>query len=158
VANASWAWGSLGHIASGVDGAFPTDDPADLLIDLIYALPAGYRRNAVFAMNSTVAGVVRKWKDLEGRYLWTEAAAGQPARLFGYPVAILEEMPGIESGETPIAFGDFRAGYTVVERPDLRLLRDPFSAKPHVLFYATKRVGGDVTDFAAIKLLKLSAA
>jgi len=79
-------------------------------------------------MNSKTAGAVRKMKDADGRFLWSDA----------------------------IAFGDFAAGYTVAERPDLRILRDPFSAKPHVLFYATKRVGGDVSDFAAIKLLKFS--
>jgi HK97 family phage major capsid protein len=83
-------------------------------------------------------------------------AAGEPARLMGYPVLIGEDMPDIASGTTAIAFGDFTKGYTVAERPDLRILRDPFSAKPHVLFYATKRVGGDVSDFAAIKLLKFA--
>ena len=72
----------------------------------------------------------------------------------GYPVLICEDMPEIAVDSFSIAFGDFGAGYTIAERPDLRILRDPFSAKPHVLFYATKRVGGDVSDFAAIKLLK----
>ena len=85
-------------------------------------------------------------------------AAAEPARLLGYPVLIAEDMPDIGAGEYPIAFGDFGAGYTIAERPDLRILRDPFSAKPHVLFYATKRVGGDVSDFAAIKLLKFSVS
>jgi HK97 family phage major capsid protein len=74
----------------------------------------------------------------------------------GYPVLIAEDMPDIAAGAYAIAFGDFRAGYTIAERPDLRVLRDPFSAKPHVLFYATKRVGGDVSDFKAIKLLKFA--
>ena len=85
-------------------------------------------------------------------------AAGEPARLMGYPVLICEDMPDIAAGAKAIAFGDFGAGYTIAERPDLRVLRDPFSAKPHVLFYATKRVGGDVTDFSAIKLLQFSAS
>ena len=80
--------------------------------------------------------------------------AGEPARLLGSPVLIAEDMPDIASDATAIAFGDFGTGYTVAERPDLRVLRDPFSAKPHVLFYATKRVGGAVSDFGAIKLLK----
>jgi HK97 family phage major capsid protein len=98
-------------------------------------------------------------KDADGRFLWSDGlAVDQPARLVGYPVLILEDMPDIASDATPIAFGDFAAGYTIAERPDTRILRDPFSAKPHVLFYASKRVGGDVSDFAAIKLLKLSAA
>ena len=76
----------------------------------------------------------------------------------GYPVLICEDMPDVAANAYPVAFGDFRAGYTIAERPDLRILRDPFSAKPHVLFYATKRVGGAVTDFAAIKLLKIAVS
>ncbi|SMO97124.1 phage major capsid protein, HK97 family [Thalassovita litoralis] len=110
-------------------------------------------------MNSKTAGAVRKLKDGDGRFLWSDGlAAGEPARLMGYRVLIAEDMPDIASGADAIAFGDFGAGYTVAERPDLRILRDPFSAKPHVLFYATKRVGGDVSDFAAIKLLRFAIA
>jgi HK97 family phage major capsid protein len=110
-------------------------------------------------MNSKTAGAVRKMKDADGRFLWSDGlAAGEPARLMGYPVLIAEDMPDIAAGAYAIAYGDFRAGYTVAERPDLRILRDPFSAKPHVLFYATKRIGGDVSDFAAIKLLKFALA
>ena len=126
---------------------------------MVYALGAEYRSNATFVMNSKTAGVVRKMKDADGRFLWTDSlAAGEPARLLGYPVMIAEDMPDIASGSAALAFGDFASGYTVAERPDLRVLRDPFSAKPHVLFYATKRVGGDISDFAAIKLLKFSVA
>ncbi len=159
VANASWAWGSLGFIATGAAGAFTATNPADAIVDLVYALGAQYRANATFVMNSKTAGVVRKLKDADGRFLWSDGlAAGEPARLLGYPVLIAEDMPDIAANATAIAFGDFRAGYTVAERPDLRILRDPFSAKPHVLFYATKRVGGDVSDFAAIKLLRFSAS
>jgi HK97 family phage major capsid protein len=131
--------------------------PADAIVDLVYALDAGYRANAVFVMNSKTAGAVRKMKDADGRFLWSDGlAAGEPARLMGYPVLIAEDMPDIAADAHAIAFGDFRAGYTIAERPDLRVLRDPFSAKPHVLFYATKRVGGDVSDFKAIKLLKFA--
>ena len=156
VAEASWSWESLGYVASGADGAFAG---AEALIDLVYALGARYRANARFVMNSRTAGAVRKLKDNDGRFLWSDGlAAGEPARLLGYPVLVAEDMPDIASGADAIAFGDFRAGYTVAERPDLRVLRDPFSAKPHVLFYATKRVGGDVTDFAAIKLLRFATA
>ncbi|SDI07693.1 phage major capsid protein [Lutimaribacter saemankumensis] len=156
VGNASWSWGNLGYVATGVDGAF---GGADAIVDLVYALGAQYRANAAFVMNSKTAGAVRKLKDNDGRFLWSDGlAAGEPARLLGYPVLIAEDMPDIGSDATAIAFGDFGAGYTVAERPDLRVLRDPFSAKPHVLFYATKRVGGDVSDFAAIKLLKFSVA
>ena len=148
-------WGEIGYIATGVDGDFASINPADAIVDLVYALGASYRANAVFVMNSKTAGAVRKMKDNDGRFLWSDGlAAGEPARLMGYPVLVAEDMPDIATDSYAIAFGDFAAGYTIAERPDLRVLRDPFSAKPHVLFYATKRVGGDVSDFKAIKLLK----
>jgi HK97 family phage major capsid protein len=159
VADAGAEWGELGYLATGTAGDFDSVNPADALVDLVYALDAGYRANAAFVMNSKTAGAVRKMKDGDGRFLWSDSlAAGEPARLMGYPVLVAEDMPDIGVDAHAIAFGDFRAGYTIAERPDLRVLRDPFSAKPNVLFYATKRVGGDVTDFRAIKLLKLSAA
>ena len=159
VANDSWAWGNLGYVATGADGDFDAADPADAVVDLVYSLGARYRANATFVMNSKTAGAVRKMKDADGRFLWSDGlAAGEPARLMGYAVLIAEDMPDIASDATAIAFGDFGTGYTIAERPDLRILRDPFSAKPHVLFYATKRVGGDVSDFAAIKLLKFAAS
>ncbi|MGR3496832.1 phage major capsid protein [Citreimonas sp.] len=148
----SWSWGRLGYIATGVADGIGS---GDALIDLVYALGAVYRAKASFVMNSRTAGALRKLKDADGRHLWSDGfSTGGPARLLGYPVLIAEDMPDIGADATPIAFGDFGAGYTIAERPDLRILRDPFSAKPHVLFYATKRVGGDVSDFAAIKLLR----
>ena len=159
VANASWVWGSLGYVATGAASDFAASNPADCVINLVYSLGADYRANGAFVMNSKTAGAVRKMKDADGRFLWSDGlAAGEPARLMGYPVLICEDMPDVAAGAFPIAFGDFSAGYTVAERPDLRILRDPFSAKPHVLFYATKRVGGDVTDYAAIKLLKVATS
>jgi HK97 family phage major capsid protein len=154
--NETWSWGEIGYVPSGADGDFSTPDP---LVDLVYALGAQYRANATFVMNSKTAGAVRRLKDVDGRFLWSDGlAAGEPARLLGYPVLIAEDMPEIASNAPAIAFGDFGAGYTVAERPDIRVLRDPYSAKPHVLFYATKRVGGDVTDFAAIKVLRFSVS
>lgn len=159
VDNASWTWGNLGYVATGAVGDFASADPADAIVDLVYGLGARYRANASFVMNSKTAGAVRKMKDADGRFLWSDGlAAGEPARLMGYPVLVAEDMPDIGADALAIAFGDFNAGYTVAERPDLRILRDPFSAKPNVLFYATKRVGGDVSDFAAIKLLKFSVS
>ena len=159
VDNEVFAWGSLGYVPTGAAGDFSASDPADAIVDLVYSLGARYRANGTFVMNSKTAGAVRKMKDADGRFLWSDSlAAGEPARLMGYPVLIAEDMPDIGAGTYAIAFGDFRAGYTVAERPDLRILRDPFSAKPHVLFYATKRIGGDVSDFAAIKLLKFATA
>jgi HK97 family phage major capsid protein len=159
VAEGTETWGELGYVATGTAGDFDAVNPADAIVDLVYALDAAYRANATFVMNSKTAGAVRKMKDADGRFLWSDGlAAGEPARLMGYPVLIAEDMPDIAADAHAIAFGDFRAGYTVAERPDLRVLRDPFSAKPHVLFYATKRVGGDVTDFSAIKLLRFSVS
>lgn len=156
VDNDVWTWGNLGFVPTGVDGAIGN---GDALIELVYALGAEYRANATFVMNSKTAGALRKLKDADGRHLWSDGfTSGEPARLLGYPVLVAEDMPDIATGADAIAFGDFRAGYTIAERPDLRVLRDPFSAKPHVLFYATKRVGGDVSDFAAIKLLRFSVA
>lgn len=159
VANGSWSWGKLGYVATGAAGDFATVNASDAIVDLVYALDAEYRANASFVMNSKTAGAVRKMKDADGRFLWTDGLqANEPARLMGYPVLIAEDMPDIAASSYAIAFGDFRNGYTVAERPDLRVLRDPFSAKPHVLFYASKRVGGDVSDFAAIKLLKFAVS
>jgi HK97 family phage major capsid protein len=153
--NDLWSWGNLGYVPSSVNGGVT----GEAIIELVYALGAQYRANGAFVMNSKVAGLVRKLKDNDGRFLWSDGlAAGEPAQLMGAPVLVAEDMPDAASDSLSIAFGDFRAGYTVAERPDLRILRDPFSAKPHVLFYATKRVGGDVSDFAAIKLLKFGTS
>ena len=155
VDNDIWSWGNLGYVPSGTNA----NPEADAIIELVYALGAAYRQNAVFVMNSKTTAKVRKLKDTDGRFLWSDGlAAGEPARLMGYPVLVAEDMPDPATDAMAIAFGDFSAGYTVAERPDLRILRDPFSAKPHVLFYATKRVGGDVSDFAAIKLMKFGLA
>ena len=159
VAEDSWSWGNLGYVATGTDGGFDGTSPADAIVDLVYALGAEYRAGASFVMNSRTAGTIRKLKDADGRFLWSDGlAAGEPARLMGYPVLVAEDMPDIGSDAMAVAFGDFGAGYTIAERPDLRVLRDPFSAKPHVLFYATKRVGGAISDYAAIKLLKFGLA
>ncbi len=156
-ANGTESWGELGFVTTGEDGGFQAVNGADSIIDVVYSLPAMYRANATFVMNSNTASVVRKLKDVDGRFLWTDGFnAGQPSQLLGYKVVICEDMPDIASGADAIAFGDFGAGYTIAERPDLRILRDPFSAKPNVLFYATKRIGGDVTDFTAIKLLRFA--
>ena len=156
VENEIWEWAHLGFVSTNVAGGIQSGDP---IVDLVYALGAVYRANGTFVMNSKTAGTIRKLKDNDGRFLWSDGlAAGEPARLMGYPVLIAEDMPDIADGAYAIAFGDFGAGYTIAERPDLRVLRDPFSAKPHVLFYATKRVGGAISDFAAIKLLKFAVS
>ncbi len=156
VDNDVWTWGNLGYVVTGSNTGIVDGDP---IIELVYSLGAEYRANASFVMNSKTAGLVRKLKDADGRFLWSDGLAqGEPARLMGYSVLIAEDMPDVGADAMAIAFGDFANGYTIAERPDLRVLRDPFSAKPHVLFYATKRVGGAVSDFNAIKLLKFGTA
>jgi len=110
-------------------------------------------------MNRSVVGQLRKFKDSEGNYLWQPATqAGAPSTLLGYNVTESEDMPDIAAGSHSIAFGDFERGYLIVDRVGIRILRDPFSAKPYVLFYTTKRVGGGVQDHDAIKLLSFSAS
>ncbi|WP_312798710.1 phage major capsid protein [Tianweitania sp.] len=159
VADANWSWGSLGTIATGTAGAFAATNPADKLVDLIYALKAGYRENASFVMNRKTQAAVRKMKDGDGNYLWQPpAGVGQKASLMGFPVVEAEDMPDIAADSTAIAFGDFARGYLIVDRTGVRVLRDPYSAKPYILFYVTKRVGGGVQDFSAIKLLKFATA
>nr|WP_189503183.1 phage major capsid protein [Tianweitania populi] len=159
VAEPNWSWGSLGTIATGAAGAFAATNPADKLVDLIYALKAGYRENASFVMNRKTQAAVRKMKDGDGNYLWQPpAGVGQKASLMGFPVVEAEDMPDIAADSTAIAFGDFARGYLIVDRTGVRVLRDPYSAKPYVLFYVTKRVGGGVQDFSAIKLLKFATA
>jgi HK97 family phage major capsid protein len=108
-------------------------------------------------MNRKTQAEIRKLKDADGNYLWQPpATVGQAASLLGFPVAEAEDMPDMTSGGTAIAFGDFQAGYLVVDRTGVRILRDPYSAKPYVLFYTTKRVGGGVQNFEAIKLVKFA--
>ncbi len=157
VANASWSWGNIGFIATGAAGAFPASSPADKLIDLIYAVKAGYRANGTFVMNRATQSAARKLKDGDGTYLWQPSLApGEASTMMGFPVVEAEDMPDIAADAHAIAFGDFRRGYLVVDRVGIRVLRDPYSAKPYVLFYTTKRVGGGVQDFDAIKLLKFA--
>ena len=158
-ADASAAWGQLGYVATGAAGAFPADDPVDCLIDLVYTPLAQFRANGRFVMNRRTTAMVRKFKDGEGDYIWTPGLSpGQPATLCGYPVTELETMPDVGANATAIAFGDFAKGYLIVDRAGVRVLRDPYSQKPYVLFYTTKRVGGGVQNFNAIKLLKFAAS
>jgi HK97 family phage major capsid protein len=159
VADASWSWGNLGYVATGAAGAFPASDASDVLVDLVYTLKAGYRQNANWVMNRKTQAEVRKLKDADGNYLWQPAAtADGRASLIGFPVTEAEDMPDIGADAFAVAFGDFRRGYLIVDRIGVRILRDPYSAKPYVLFYTTKRVGGGVQNFEAIKLLKFAAS
>lgn len=159
VSDGAQNWGELGYLATGDVNDFPADDPADLLIDLIYAPASGYRANGRFVMNRRTVSKVRKFKDSDGAYIWQPGlSADQPATLMGYPVTEAEDMPDVAAGAFAVAFGDFERGYLVVDRQGVQVLRDPYSAKPYVLFYTTKRVGGGVQDFNAIKLLKFAVS
>ena len=159
VANASWSWSKIGYLATGVAGGFAAANPSDILIDLVYALKAGYRQNATWVMNRKVQSAIRKLKDTTGNYLWQPPATpGGAATLMNFPIAEAEDMPDLATDSFSIAFGDFRRGYLIVDRMGIRILRDPYSAKPFVLFYTTKRVGGGVQDFDAIKLLKFGVS
>ncbi|MGQ2992126.1 MAG: phage major capsid protein [Brevundimonas sp.] len=158
VADADQEWGEIGYVASGAAGAFASTNPADRLIDLIYAPKAQYRPNGRFVMNRRTVSTVRKFKDADGNYIWQPASRpGETASLLGYPVTEIETMPDIAANAAAIAFGDFQRGYLIVDRAGVRVLRDPYSAKPYVLFYTTKRVGGGVQNFDAIKVMKFSA-
>ena len=155
VAQSAWAWGKLGYVVTGAAGAFNAANPSDALIDLIYALKAGYRQNSTFLMNRKTQSAIRKIKATTGEYLWQPPVAiGQPATLMNFPLVEAEDMPDIGADSTAVALGDFNRGYLIVDRVGVRVLRDPYSAKPYVMFYTTKRVGGGIQDFDAIKLLK----
>lgn len=155
----TWSWGNVGYVATGVSGALPAANPSDKLVDLVYALKAGYRQNASWVMNRKVQASVRKLKDADGNYLWQPpAAAGGKAALMGFPIVESEDMPDAAANSLSVAFGDFARGYLIVDRLGVRVLRDPYTAKPYVLFYTTKRVGGGIQDFDAIKLLKFGVS
>lgn len=153
VAEGSHVWGKIGYVVTGVDGGFASSNPVDKIIDLIYTPKAQYRQNARFVMNRKTVSAVRKLKDGDDRYIWEPGEAGG-ASLLGYPITEIEDMPDIATDSFAIAFGDFARGYLIVDRAGVRVLRDPYSAKPYVLFYVTKRVGGGVQNFDAIKALK----
>lgn len=157
VANASYSWGNLGFVVSGAAAAFATSNPGDAIIDLYYALKQGYRQNAAFLTSDAVMSSIRKFKDGQGNYLWAPpTAAGEVPTILNKPVYTDDNMPALAANAFPLAFGDFSRGYTIIDRTGIRVLRDPFTNKPKVQFYTTKRVGGGVSNFEAIKLLKCS--
>lgn len=149
--------GTLQYVGTGAAGAFPATNPADKLIDLVQTLRSPYRQGAVFVMNSASAAAIRKFKTTDGAFLFQPSLqAGSPATLLGYPLIEAEDMPDIAANSLSIAFGNFRAGYVIAERNATTILRDPYTHKPYVHFYATKRVGGQVVNSEAIKLLKFA--
>ncbi|MGX7951420.1 phage major capsid protein [Tsuneonella sp. HG249] len=150
-------FGTLQYIGSGAATDLGTR-PETRLIDLVHTLKAGHRQGASWVMNSATLAEVRKLKTADGAFLWQPGLVeSQPDRLLGYPVVEAEDMPDIAANAFPIAFGNFKNGYLIAERSATSILRDPFTHKPFVHFYATKRVGGQVLDSAAIKLLKIEA-
>jgi len=156
--DAARAFGTLQFIASGAAGNFAASNPQDRLIDLVHALAAPYRQGAAWVMNASTLARIRKMKDGDGGFLWQPAlAADQPATLLGYPVVEAAAMPDIAADSLSIAFGNFRAGYLIAQRRETVVLRDPFSNKPFVHFYATKRVGGALVDSRAIKVMRFAA-
>ena len=157
-ADSTRAFGTLQHIASGEASDWAASNPADKLFDVIYALKKGYRNGAVWMTSKAMLADVRKFRDSEGNYLWRPGLeAGQPDTLLGYGIVENEDMPAKAANALSMAFGDFKRGYTIVDRMGTRVLRDPYTNKPFVGFYLTKRVGGFLTDSQAIKLLKFSA-
>lgn len=162
-ADSSRAFGVLQYIPSGAAGAFlaatASVSPADVLLQMIYSLRAGYRAGARFVMNSNTAGVVRRWKDLEGRFIWSDPlSAGQPPLLLGFPVVLAEDMPDIAANTFPIAFGDFQRGYLIADRIGMRIIRDEVTKPGSVKYLIGKRVGGRILDSNAIKLLRMAVS
>jgi HK97 family phage major capsid protein len=150
---------SIERFNTGVNGDYAAaPNGGDVLINALYGLKAQYRANATWFMNRATTKLTRKLKDSDGAYLWSPGiAAGQPATLLGYPVAAFEDMPDPATGSLSVAVGDMRTAYQIVDRIGIRVLRDPYTNKPYVHFYTTKRVGGDVINGEALKLVEFSA-
>jgi HK97 family phage major capsid protein len=130
---------------------------ADSLIDLIYSVKSPYKAGSKFFMKRGTIKDLRKFKDLENRYLWAPGMDGNTAgSILGYEVVEFNDMPDVAANALPVAFGDMKQAYQIVDRIGIRVLRDPFTSKPFVKFYTTKRVGGGVKNFEALKLLKVS--
>jgi HK97 family phage major capsid protein len=157
VANASYAWGSIGFIVTGHATAFASSNPADAFVNLYYALKAGYRTGASWLTSDAVMNTIRKFKDGQGNYLWSPPTGpDMPATILGKPVYTDDNMPALEANTFPVAFGDFRRAYLIVDRVGIRVLRNPYKTNGKVAFYTTKRVGGGVQNFEAVKLMKCS--
>jgi HK97 family phage major capsid protein len=156
-ADATRTWGQIEHVVTGTAGDW-TAANLDKIFDLETALNPGYRQGASFLGPKSVLLKVRKFKTGDGQYLWQPGLqAGMPQQLIGYPYLESEDMPAIASASLSLAFANFREAYTIVDRQGIRVLRDPFTSKPYVLFYTTKRVGGGVLNFDAIKFMKFSS-
>nr|WP_274607234.1 phage major capsid protein [Paracraurococcus ruber] len=153
-ADASRTWGTLQRRGTGASGAIGTN-PFDILIDLTMDLKPAYRRNARWVAARATFAQYRKAKDTTGQYLWQPPVqAGMPATMLGYPITEAEDMPALAANSDSLAFGDFQEAYTVVERAGITILRDPYTAKGWVRFYATRRMGGGLVNSEALKILR----
>lgn len=151
-------WGTFGHMATGVNGDFAASVKGDKVFDLMGLVKDAYLANSRFLTRRSVITAVRKFKDGDGRYLWQPSfVMGTPETIAGYPVTRAEDMPAMTTGSLSMAFGDFNAAYQIVDRQGIRVMRDPFTSKPYVKFYTTKRVGGGAVNFEAVKFMKFSA-
>jgi len=147
--------GGIEVIASGAAGAIT----GDAILDLVYALPETFTGNAKFAMNRNTMLRIRKLKDSDGNYLWQPSLqAGQPSTLAGYAIADIPDMPGVAANSLAVAFGDFKRAYKILDRVGVRVLRDPYTNKPFVSFYTTKRVGGGLDNPECMKFMRIAAA
>ncbi|WP_157113131.1 phage major capsid protein [Bradyrhizobium embrapense] len=158
VANAAYAWGKIGFVTTGAAGAFAATNPADCLVDLLHSVKSPYRINSTFIANRGTLGAIRKLKDGQGNYLLNMVLRqeGFIEEILGRPAVEMPDMPDMGANSLSVAYGDFKRGYLIIDRIGIRVLRDPYTAKPYVLFYTTKRVGGGVQNFEAIKLLKFA--
>ena len=147
--------GGIEVVLSGAAGAITGDG----VLDLVYALPETFTGNAKFAMNRNTMLKIRKLKDSDGNYLWQPSLqAGQPSTLAGYAIADIPDMPGVAANSLAVAFGDFKRAYKILDRVGVRVLRDPYTKKPYVMFYTTKRVGGGLENPECMKFMKIAAA
>ena len=154
-ANSSYVWGKVGYITSG-NSSLVND--LDKLIDLQHALKPVYRNGAAWLMNDATLATIRKMKDGDGNYIWVPGLKdGAPDTLLGKPVEIDDNVDDIAANKYPIFFANFKRAYLIIDRQGVRVLRDPYTSKPYVLFYTTKRVGGGIVMYEAIKALKVSA-
>ena len=153
-------FGKLQSFSTGADGKFTNDKSAiDILVDMVCSIKPKYAKNAKWLMSRSALAVIRKLKNSDGVFLWQPSMSElTPSTLLGYPVIIDDDMPALTEGtaSSSVAFGDFGMGYQIVDRQGLKILRDPYTSKPFVEFYATKRCGGAVVDFDAIKILKFA--
>lgn len=152
-------WRKIQMIKTGVDGDFPEGKAAEVLIDTMHAMASEYLDGAVWFLSRSALAAIRKLKDPHtGHFLWQPSLGQVSASLLGHPVIVCDEMPQLKVGTSskPIAFINFKAAYQIVDRGQMHILRDPYSAKPYVEFYTTKRVGGDVVNTRAIKLIQFA--